>query len=84
MVRENDMLGDDMVKDKILLHIRIIPPKVTLPEGRTFYTRYQRVGRKNLPVNVTIKKVTTVGPHRQQKQKQQGAGLSSSVQKLLT
>ena len=37
-----------MVRDKILLHRRVNPKRVTLPDGRTFYTRNERVSRRNL------------------------------------
>ena len=33
-----------------------IPKKVTLPNGRTFYAKYQRVPRSQLPPNVIMKK----------------------------
>ena len=32
------------------------PEKVTLPNGRTFYAKYQRVPRSQLPPNVIMKK----------------------------
>ena len=32
------------------------PKKVTLPNGRTFYAKYQRVPRSQLPPNVIMKK----------------------------
>ena len=50
-----------MVRDKILLRRRINPERVDLPDGRTFYARYEQVSRKNLPANVTVKKVRTIG-----------------------
>ena len=31
------------------------PKKMTLPNGRTFYAKYQRVPRSQLPPNVIIK-----------------------------
>ena len=76
--------GEDMVRDKILLQRCINPKRVNLPNGRTFYTRYERVSRKKLPANVTIKKSRTIGLRRGCKQKQQEAGILSSVFKLRT
>ena len=32
------------------------PKKVTLPNGRTFYAKYQRVSRSRLPPNVIMKR----------------------------
>ena len=46
----------DMVTDKILLRRRVNARKVNLLDGRTLYTRYERVSRKNSPANVTINK----------------------------
>ena len=51
-----------MVKDKILLHRRVNRKRVTLLDGRTFYARYKRVSRRNLPANVTIKRARAIGP----------------------
>ena len=54
----------DMIRDKILLQRRVNPKKVNLPDEQTFYTRYQRVCRKNLTENLTIKKARTIGSRR--------------------
>lgn len=53
-----------MVRDEILLRRCVNPKKINLPDGRTFYARYERVGRRNLPTKVTIKKVRTIEPRR--------------------
>ena len=55
------MVGGDvnvssMHRDKILLRCRIVPKRITLPNGQSFVARYERVSQKNLPSNVTIKK----------------------------
>ena len=82
-VKYND--GDrDMVKDKILLQRSVNPKKVDLPDGQTFYARYERVSRKNLSANVTINKSRTIGLRRGHKPKQQEAGILSRVFKLGT
>ena len=60
-----------MVRDKILLRRRVNPKRVDLPDGRTFYARYERVSRKNLPANVTVKKARTIGLRRRHISKQQ-------------
>lgn len=54
MIGGNDRDVGPMVRGKILLRRRANPQKVTLPDGRTLYTRYQRVSSKNLRTNVTI------------------------------
>ena len=43
-------------RDNIVLIKRKNPKKVTLPNGRVFYAKYQRVGRDALPGNVRIKR----------------------------
>lgn len=53
-----------------------------MPIGGNFFARYERVSRKNLQANMTIKKARTIGPRCGHKQKQQGAGIRSSVCKL--
>lgn len=63
--RRNNTNDDTMVRDKILLRRRVDPQNATLTDSRTFYARYQRVSRKNLPANVTIKKVRTIGLRQQ-------------------
>ena len=52
-----------MVTDKILLRRRVNARKVNLLDGRTLYTRYERVSRKNSPANVTIKKKGQLDGH---------------------
>ena len=71
-----------MIRDKILLRIPVNPKRVTLPDDRTFYTRYERVSRKNLPANVTIKRARAIGPIQQWKRKQRGSGLLSFAFKI--
>lgn len=53
-----------MVRDEILLGRCVNPKKVNLPDGQTFYARYERVGRRNLLTKVTIKKLRTIEPRR--------------------
>ena len=56
------------------------PLRVTLPDGRSYLARYERISRKNLPANVTKKRPWTIGPRRQRKcRRKQGAGILRSV-----
>ena len=50
------------MKQKNVLRRRTIPKVVTLPNGTTFTSRYERISRKKLPSNIKVKKVRTVGP----------------------
>ena len=69
-----------MCKDKILLRQKVTPQRVTLPDGQSLLARYERVSRKNVPSNVTIRRNWTTGTRRQRKRKsQQGATLLGSV-----
>ena len=72
----------DVARDKIVLRGQVNPKRKTLLDGRTFYTRYERVSRRNLPANVTIKRETAIEPRQQRKQKQGGSELFSSAFKL--
>ena len=47
---------EDKYRDKLLLTQRVTPKQVILPDGRSFLARYERVNRKNLPLNVTIRR----------------------------
>ena len=50
------------MRQKIVLKRRIIPKVVTLPNGTTFTSRYERISRKQLPSNIKVTKVQTNGP----------------------
>ena len=62
--------------------------KVTLPNGRTFYAKYERVPRSHLPPNVTIKRkykwrAAPKGRKRRPVRKgQRGRGFLSSFKKI--
>ena len=66
-----------MARDNILLRRRAVPKKVTLPNGRTFYAKYERVSCKNLSREITVRKTRAIGPRRQRRQR--GAGMISSL-----
>ena len=58
------------LRNKILLRRLAQPKQVTLPNGRTFLARYERVNRATLYLtNVRIKRTYTrkIGPRRQRK-----------------
>ena len=77
------------LRNNILLKTFAQPKRVTLPNGRTFLARYERVNRVTLyPKNVKIKRTYTrkIGPRRQRKsrkkQQQEGSGCIDS-QKII-
>ena len=59
----------NIYKGKILLRRKVTPQRVTLPDGRSFLARYERVSQKNLLSNATIRKNRTIGLRRQRKHK---------------
>ena len=67
-----------MARDNILLCRRAVPKKVTLPNGRTFYAKYYRFSRGNLPRNITVRGNRTIDLQRRRKQR--GGGM---IRKLL-
>ena len=71
-----------MVRDKTLLRRQVNTKRVTLLDSRTFYARYERVSRRNLPANAPKKRARTIAPRQQRKQKQRGSGFFSSAFKL--
>ena len=74
-----DVDVDDMYRNKILLRQKVSPQRVTLPNRQSFLVRNERVSRKYLPSNFTIRS-RTIGPRRQRKRRtQQGAGILGSV-----
>ena len=73
------------LRNNILLQRLAQPTRITLPNGRTFFARYERVNRATLyPTNIRIKKTYTqkIGPRRQRKprknQQQEGSGYIDS------
>ena len=70
-----------MMREKILLQRRVVPKKVTLPNGQT-YVKYERTSRQNLLTNVTIRKNRTIGPRQQWTRKtQQGGSILGDIVK---
>ena len=64
-----------------------VPKRVTLPNGRTFYARYERIKRQDLPANIRMKRTykQRAAPrnrHRRQPA-QQGQGIVSTAKKVL-
>ena len=52
------------MREKIVLRRRTSPKVVILPNGTTFTARYQRISRKELPINIHVKKVRKIGRRR--------------------
>ena len=48
-----------------------MPQWVRLPNGQSFLVRYERVSRRNLPCNVTVKWTIQIGPRNKRRHKTQ-------------
>ena len=53
-----------MVKETVILRKRANPKVVNLPNGRSFTSRWKRISRKQLPINIRVKRQRTIGPRR--------------------
>ena len=53
-----------MVKRHIILRKRATPKTVNLPNGRSFVSKWERISRKQLPINIRVNRVRTIGPRR--------------------
>ena len=52
------------MKQIIILRKRAVPKVVNLPNGRFFTSKWERISRKQLPINIKVKKQQTIGPRR--------------------
>ena len=68
------------MREKIVLRQRTSPKIVTLPNGTTFTTRYERTSRKKLPRNIHVKNTRKIGPRNRNKSKM-GPGPTISPRK---
>ena len=53
-----------MVKKHMILRKRRAPAQMSLPNGRSFTSRWERIIRKQLPINIKVAKSRTKGPRR--------------------
>ena len=58
-----------MVKKHIILRKRRAPVTVRLPNGRSFISRWERINRKQLPINIKVSRNGTIGPRRNVRRK---------------
>ena len=55
------------MREKIVLRQRTTPKQVTLPNITTFTARYERITRKQLPINIHVKNARKIGPRNKNK-----------------
>ena len=53
-----------MVKKTVILRKRANPKTVHLPNGRSFISRWKRISRKQLPINIKVKRQQRIGARR--------------------
>ena len=51
-----------MVKRHVILRKRRTPVQVDLPNGRSFTSRWERISRKQLPINIRAARDRKIGP----------------------
>ena len=75
----------DMPKRKIVLRRPLTPQRVRLPNGRSLLARYERVSRRNLPRNVTVRRTRQIrSRNRRRRKKQTGGNILGTIAKLGT
>ena len=48
----------------VILRKRAAPKIVNLPNGRSYTGKWERISRKQLPVNIRVKRQRTIGPRK--------------------
>ena len=65
-----------------------VPKRVTLPNGRTFFARYERIKRQDLPANIQMRRTyrQRAAPRNRRRRRggQQGQGIESVVKKVIS
>ena len=57
-----------MVKKHIILRKRVNPKTINLPNGRSCVSKWERISRKQLPINIKVARNRTIGPRRNNRQ----------------
>ena len=53
-----------MVKKTVILRKRANPKVVNLPNVRSFTSKWERISRKQLPINIRANRHPTIGPRK--------------------
>ena len=69
------------MREAKILPRRANSQRVQLLNGTSFLARYERIGRKNLPRNITVKQSRKIGPRRcsNVRRRQTGAGIIGNL-----
>ena len=57
-----------MVKKHIILRKRVNPKTINLPNSRSCVSKWERISRKQLPINIKVTRNRTIGPRRNNRQ----------------
>ena len=72
------------MKQTVILRKRNAPKVINLPNGRSFTSKWQRISRKQLPINIKVQRQKKIGPrknNRIKRLKQSGKGLGLNLLK---
>ena len=53
-----------MVKQTVILRKRANPKVINLPNGRSFTSKWEIISKKQLPINVKVKRQQAIGPRK--------------------
>ena len=75
------------LKENYPMHRLDVPKRVTLPNGRTFYARYERIKRQDLPADIRMRRTyrQRAAPRNRRRRwaAQQGQGIVSTAKKVI-
>ena len=52
------------MKQTIFLRKRKAPKVINLPNGRSFTSKWERISRKQLPINIKVQRQRKIGPRK--------------------
>ena len=64
MTKKKNKKNKMVNQQTIFLRKRAVPKVVNLPNGRSFTSKWERISRKQLPVNIRVTKQRTIGPRK--------------------
>ena len=53
-----------MIKQTVILRKRANPKVINLPNGRSFTSRWEIISKKQLPINIKVKRQRAIGPRK--------------------
>ena len=52
------------MKQTVILRKRNAPKVINLPNGRSFTSKWERISRKQLPINIKVQRQRKIGPRK--------------------